>query len=263
MAKSNKVVYVTEHGLYYRPRAHFEEYQAKKRSALQLLRRFAGKVSAPYLSMSFGKDSTVALALMAMVFDRVQCVYVNCGEFDEWPDTARVRREIESRFPVSVVEVPAQSVVECYRRVGYYYITANSKAEKQADREYAASFISAISEATSANDGFVMGLRADESPARRSLFRYRGPLYHRKSDAKLVCCPLHNWTVDDVWTFTVEYDLPYNELYDYVGLTPMEPGQLRNGAMFAYPRSLRLVRDLYPELFYRFQREFPNVLDFV
>ena len=243
-------------------------YQLRKEEALCLLKQFSELVIRPYLSMSWGKDSIVAYSLVRRVFPDIRVVYVNCGEFDEWPDTLRVKTLMCDRFGIDLVEVQAESVVQCFRRVGYWYPPpAKTDQEHASDTLYSDSFLNAIDLVTGDCDGNIMGLRAEESAGRASLFTYRGPIYYRHGNGnagakcgRYVCCPLHDWTTDNIWTYHAEFDLPYNELYDCPGV---EPRRRRNGAMFggtgAERGGLQTAKRLYPDLFNHFAAEFPAV----
>jgi len=250
----------------YRLRAQVDKlYQLRKRKALELLRKFADLVVNPYFSMSWGKDSVVAYCLAREIFPHIRVVYVNCGEFDEWPDTPRVKQILAKRFEIPLVEVQAESVIESFRRVGYWYPPpAKAPEEAESDRLYSQSFFDAIASVTADCDGNIMGLRAEESAGRSALFEFRGPIYYRQYDRKHVCCPVHDWTSEDIWTFHVENDLPYNELYD---CPLIERGRLRNGAMFGGTShnygTIKVVKMLYPGLFNRFAAEFPETRAYV
>lgn len=252
--------------LAYQLRARADKlYQLRKKKAHDLLRQFATLVERPYFSMSWGKDSVIAYCLVREIWSDIRVVYVNCGEFDEWPDTERVKKILCGRFNINLVEVKAESVIEGFRRVGYWYPPpAKTEEERLSDQMYSDSFFDAIASVTKDCDGFIMGLRAEESSGRESLFTHRGPIYYRRKDHRYVCCPLHDWSTEDIWTFHVEYNLPYNELYD---CPAVEKRRRRNGAMFGGTGSARggmkIAKRLYPELFNRFAAEFPEVRCYV
>lgn len=248
--------------LAYRIRARVDRiYAARKRTAIDLLNRFAGLVERPYLSMSWGKDSVVTFVLANQVFDDLRVVWANGGKWDEWPDTERVKNLMCERFDIQLIEVQSESVIERYRRVGYFYTSPpQTAAERQSHKQYNDSFRQAIASVTEDCDGNICGLRAGESSGRYALFQYRGPIYRRNYEDKLVCCPVWNWTAEDIWTFHAEYDLPYNELYD---CPLIERGRLRNGGLFGGTGlnygAYRIVKMLYPDLFNEFALEFPEI----
>ncbi len=57
------------------------------------------------------------------------------------------------------------------------------------------------------------GLRAAESRRRRDHLRMAGPLYQGKGGV-WYCCPLWDWSADDVWTYIAGHELPYHPAYD-------------------------------------------------
>lgn len=56
----------------------------------------------------------------------------------------------------------------------------------------------------------VIGVRAQESPRRRDTWRTFG----RKPDGTFYCCPIFDWSADDVWAFLNGRGLPHSSLYD-------------------------------------------------
>lgn len=106
-------------------------------------------------------------------------------------------------------------------------------------------------------NGVFMGLRSEESRARRLNFASRGPLY-RITDGTWRCSPLLQWIAEDVFAYHVEYNLPINPSYlQNRFLAPEEiriswaiptPTGMTRGAMehlrFYYPEQFRRLRDL-------------------
>lgn len=86
------------------------------------------------------------------------------------------------------------------------------------------------------------GLRMDEHRKRRDWLASQGPIYTVKSGCGRRCCPLWDWTADDVWALIVGWGLAYSPVYDRyeeigiprvaqrVGPLPLEPrGHLEQG----------------------------------
>lgn len=237
-------------------------------NSLRIIERGLKEMKSPYISMSFGKDSSVMSHLIWSHHPEIPMIYVNCGEFDEWPDTPRVKKEFLAMFPNSIfIELTAPSIWEFYKSVGFYIQDEETTKEtRKAQREYSESLGIAIdSEAQRRGyDGSFIGLRAEESNNRNRLFKMRGNLYFAKTRNEWACHPLEKWTSRDIWAYIVKNDLSYNELYD---IAPQGRELARNGAMFGtrsarYGRLVFLKR-AYPELFNRFAEEFPEVRAYV
>lgn len=246
-------------------RRHVEMSQQWIRQALELARR-------PYVACSFGKDSLCLLHLVALARPGVDVIWLRADEYDEWPDTERVAREFERRFPITLHPVWTMSITECYRAAGGFYVFAETQAQREADRRYARAFVEAMEGEASRLDcdlAFI-GLRQEESKRRRLLLRTRGALFFARTHRIMECFPLSRWSARDVWAYIHENELPYPDLYD---LHP-DRERARNGAMFAanvpviggvstYFGQLAVLRRMYPELFNRFAAEFPDVRAYV
>jgi 3'-phosphoadenosine 5'-phosphosulfate sulfotransferase (PAPS reductase)/FAD synthetase len=237
--------------------------------SLHIIDSGLNRIRSPYISMSFGKDSIVMSHLIWSHYPGTSpMMYVNCGEFDEWPDTPRVKSEFLALFPsCTFIELSAPSIWEFYKSVGFYIQDEETTPEtRQAQRKYAASLGKVLdSEANRRGyDGSFIGLRAEESHTRYRLFAMRGNLYYAKTRDEWTCCPLEKWTSKDIWAYIVTNSLPYNELYD---LAPEGRELARNGAMFG-TRSARYGRlvffkHVYPDLFNRFADQFPEARAYV
>lgn len=252
------------YSLYSRLNSH--KWQIVK--SLRVIERGLEKMKSPYISMSFGKDSIAMSHLIWSHYPEIPMMYVNCGEFDEWPDTERVKNDFLALFPGCVfVELSAPSIWQFYKSVGFYIQDEETTKEaRQAQRNYSASLGKALDAEAKRRgyDGSFIGLRREESDNRDRLFSMRGNLYYAKTRGEWACHPLEKWTSKDVWAYIVKNNLPYNELYD---LAPEGRELARNGAMFG-TRSARYGRlvffkRVYPDLFNKFAADFPEVRAYV
>lgn len=60
-------------------------------------------------------------------------------------------------------------------------------------------------------DVLIMGIRAEESPARAK--KWGEITNHQRSGAKVIC-PIFDWAADELWHFIRSHKIPYCELYD-------------------------------------------------
>lgn len=65
-------------------------------------------------------------------------------------------------------------------------------------------------------DQRVMGMRAEESPARSMVAAVRGPAY-TYADGGRALNPIMHWRVADVWAYTLRAGLPWLSIYDHLG----------------------------------------------
>lgn len=182
------------------------------------------------LSLSFGKDS-VAMCHLVLSVTNIPIIYINCGEFDEFPETNALKAKYERAMGVSIIELNGTSVIEAHRKAGYIIADHDErKAVKRICRE-ANNVLNDTACAYMREHslmGIFMGLRKSESRTRAILLNARGPIYFAKKRNAWTCCPLWNWSARDVWAYTVKENLPYHRLYD---IAPCGREKARKGAM--------------------------------
>lgn len=104
-------------------------------------------------------------------------------------------------------------------------------------------------------EGFDMafiGVRGEESPRRRETWRTFG----RKGDGTCYCCPIFEWTTNEVWEFLNARKIPHCRLYDEgnsrIGciMCPLANQAQRMQDARRYPRHVAMLRkgaDLFVE----------------
>lgn len=86
-------------------------------------------------------------------------------------------------------------------------------------------------------DGSAVGLRADESRARRAHIRKNGTLFYAKKNAAWHALPLAHWTDQDVWAYLLTRHAPYSAAYDRLSEMGIPLRDQRTGP-FAVERAL-------------------------
>jgi phosphoadenosine phosphosulfate reductase len=247
----------------YLAHAGLPAFRRRISASLALVEQAGQVMRRPYISMSFGKDSTVMTHLLLTVLPDAPVIYIDCGTFDEWPDTPRVKTEFLARYPCRLIEITGSSIIDYYRQAGIAYTqeAEETPAARRAQRAYGASLGRLIAqEAQRLNcDGGFIGMRR-ESANRQRLFNQCGPLYFAQERQLWTCCPLAAWSARDVWAYIVQHDLPYNELYD---IHPRGRELARNGAMLgtrlAGQGRLAWLKQMYPAWWNLFVAEFPEI----
>jgi len=252
----------------YELHARTAEFAARVKSAETILANGLAVMKRPYISLSFGKDSMVMAHFILSRQPDIPVVYVNCGEWDEWPDTPRVKQAFLQRFPsCHFIELHGPSIMEAFMRAGWYVQDEEDNATaRKAQHDYGKSLGDVLNAEAKRRgyDGAFIGIRKEESRNRLRLFRMRGSLYFAEMRGMWACHPLMHWTGCDVWAYICSHNLPYNELYD---LDPRGREMARNGAMFG-SRSARygrlvFLQKMYPDWFNRFVSRFPEVRRFL
>lgn len=116
-------------------------------------------------------------------------------------------------------------------------------------------------------NGVFLGLREDESSARRVHLRMQGPLFFAKSDGAWHCNPIAKWSVMDVWAYIVSRNLDYNRAYDRLSEIGVPLARQRIGPL-AVERALgygmiAILKRGWPDLYNRFVEKYPEARAYV
>ena len=206
-------------------------YRRQLSEATELIERHHDHV----VSTSWGKDSMVLLHLAASVIHEVQAInarYPNPAE--RFADMDRVRDAMLSRPDMAHIrytEVPTPGEWCMYERAGGGFSEAVTKQQREAARWWKSNFSANMNAAMErvGGAGVMLGLRAEESHARRLNLATHGTYYERK-DGMHVVLPLSRWTGRDVWAYMVAHDLPRLRIYDECSCTRE---RARSGFVFA------------------------------
>jgi phosphoadenosine phosphosulfate reductase len=221
-----------EERLAFKLRAYNDEY--KRRCAIMRSRvrrafaflekqraRQADNRSLACIAFSGGKDSTVLLDAVLAVVPEIDVCWYDDGW--DYPETLAFIDATEKRLGKRILRV-AYPPEELWAGLDPDREHPSDLMAKDMDERYFAVFL---------------GLRAGESGRRRWLFERRGYLYWHKTDRQWHCCPLWDWTTEDIWTYIVEHNLPYNAVYDKLAQlgVPLEyrrVGPLTAGVVYRY-----------------------------
>jgi 3'-phosphoadenosine 5'-phosphosulfate sulfotransferase (PAPS reductase)/FAD synthetase len=211
--------------------------------------------------MSWGKDSTVLGHLALETLEHpLQMAHLKCAH--EIPGGECVaayfaeRAQIHELQPINTLE---ESLV-WLRDVGLPHERAKSVQQriiKTRKKDRATEWLRGIGFEVTA-----LGMRAQESLARKACMKYHGLTYQLKDSGHWVTNPIGHWSHADVWAYLVSRELPWHPLYDHewAGQTRET---IRNGGWLYTDGADRgwaaWLRRFYPELFERLAEEFPRV----
>lgn len=213
------------------------------------------------VSVSWGKDSTVVLALSADVHGSVIGIHGRYREpAERLTDLDEVRDSALSRLNVDYHEVEVPGEWDVFERVGHAFRSASSREEKRAiawwDREFADRMRAAA--VRLGCPGYSYGYRTRESRARKINVAMRGSDYLLK-DGFGSLLPLAKWTSDDVWAYLVTNDLPWPRIYDIAANRErMRSDFTWTVNMFQWGQEAEWRR-AYPELFDRWIERWPEL----
>lgn len=221
-----------------------------------------------YVSISWGKDSTVLAHLVASVIgtDATNAISIQYGTphdngewtiepFDRWPDLVKVKDDFLSSYPLNYYEAYVPSFWYLCEQYDCKPITVDMSGGGKNIGLVENIFVSAFErtiDTTAKELGFIgnlMGMRKEESNNRQRHFAMRGHTYYAKERAFWCCNPLCDWSGDDIWAYIVLHDLPYSELYDAQGFDrdTLRNGLMIGGGMMRYGAYVHFKR-LYPGL---------------
>lgn len=137
-----------------------------------------------YCSVSWGKDSTVVAHLVLTQFRHVPVAYVKANRAN--PDSDLVQQAFMDvhRVPTDIFPVMLHSLDQGETINGFFDGVAKHLGKRR-----------------------IMGIRAQESASRRLSAKVHG------ISTALVCRPILDWTIDDVFAYLLWRELPIHPVY--------------------------------------------------
>jgi len=151
------------------------------------------QVNNPYVACSFGKDSSVMLHLVLEQYPNVQIKMLGKTETSLIDDYDSIINWWEENYKCKVERIIYKGWLEGGTKKG---IAKNMQADE--------------------NDSYFVGIRQEESVARRITLLKNGKFYKMK-DGKIRIAPLSIWTTDDIAAYIVSKKLPLLKAYQREG----------------------------------------------
>lgn len=227
---------------------HSERVRGKIVAALAAVSHALARTRRPYVAFSGGKDSLVTLALVHRVNPDVPLIWSD--DELEYPETVR--------YMAAMQELAGEQL-----RVTLGWAEHAGWFRSWQDRPYwreplpGAIRAGRDSDEWAAREGYdlvCMGLRMDESQIRRGSLGARGPVYTVARGVRTRCCPLWDWSADDVWAVIAGWGLPYNPAYDILTDIGIARDKQRVGPLPLTPR--RYLADGWPDLLERLEARY-------
>lgn len=169
----------------------------------------------PWVSISGGKDSLVALHLTRRLNPNVRVAFFNSGL--EFPQTLKYVRNLARAWDFDLHEYPGEpSGLEILKANGAWEYgraltpTEVSLHEAVVERPLKRAL-------TDLGPACVYGVRADEAENRRMyLTRAKGQITKRHRNGSVISAhisPAWRWASEEVFAYIAQYDLPLNPLY--------------------------------------------------
>ncbi len=195
------------------------ESLAPERILETLFEAFPGRVS---LACSFQKEEAVLLDMLFAIDPKARVFALDTHVL--FPETYAVWREVEQRYKtkVEVFEGPSLG-----RQAAVH---GDELWKSKPELCCAIRKVEPLARALADLDGWITGLRRDQSPTRANAPKVGWDEAHELWKAN----PLAEWRDEDCWAYINERGLPYNELHDRgyssIGCTHCtQPGSGREG----------------------------------
>lgn len=161
------------------------------------------------VSFSGGKDSTCMLDLMMSICpDKIVPVFFDSGGV--WHSSYKLIEQLESKYNKRIEIIKAD--------FGYEKCWDKSLASREVLTDSFLNKVIVYDNAIKAKNLFnldlqCIGIRADESKNRKIRFRaYENHRYTKKTQIYQFA-PLEKWTTENVWTYLLSNNIPYNDVY--------------------------------------------------
>jgi phosphoadenosine phosphosulfate reductase len=175
-----------------------------------------------YVACSFQKEASVILHMLLQIEPEARFFTLDTGVL--FPETYETWREIERRYGVTI---DGFSGISLGRQAALH---GEALWSHDPDRCCEIRKVRPMREALASVDGWVAGLRRDQSPDRAATPKFQWDPKHGLWKAN----PIADWTERDVWRYINEHDIPYHPLHDQgyasIGCTHCtSPGEGREG----------------------------------
>lgn len=224
------------------------------------------------VSVSWGKDSLCVLHLALSVHGHAKAVHGRYSSMEELPDIPSVRDAFLSIYGKNVeyIETPLWGDWELYHRAGRFFLSPETKAERQLLAEWHNQIRQQLDDAMQSvgAKGKIIGLAAHESHGRKMNIVVRGSHYQSSDESMPKLLPIAHWHPADVWAYMLTHDLPRLKIYD----AAKDPERARSEFAFAVigkdaadairrHGAWREWADCYPDFWSKWVMQWPVIRD--
>ncbi len=232
-------------------------FKPKLFSALATITHALNRSKRPYIALSGGKDSLAVMALTLSVRDDVPMMWSD--DELEYPETVAWMEMVQTVAGDQLIIGKGWT-----EHAGWFRPWRNDPPWRkplpgtvhvgmEADDWMAGA---GHWRKGAGSDLTILGTRASESRHRRDWFLQvrsdrAAMVYPVQSGTGRRCCPIWDWTDDDVWALITGWRLPYNTAYDRMAEAGVAPTRRRVGPMPLVPR--QTLEIVWPDLLTRLE----------
>lgn len=243
-------------------------YQNRIKKAKDILFSEIKKSKRPALSFSSGKDSVVLLDLAVKCGFKGELVffkYGTCTDAETPQENINLLKYYAQKHNLKYNILNCLGETDCWEMCGRFTLFPDGEKEEKAFKTTNMDFQkqSFIFEKNTGTDLSIIGMRKKESNRRNLLLSSRGEVYQTKTRNSITCCPLANFSNEDIWAYIFSNQLPYLSIYDYPYLDRRRNRNeitllyndaiIRNGMIFHY-------KQMYPAFFSWIKERWGNVI---
>lgn len=237
--------------------AKLAPYQRRVDKAIETVREALKDVRHPLLSFSSGKDSVVLLDIAIRAGFDGDLLFFKYGistDVETPVENLELLKYYAGKHGLDYHILDCSGEVDCWERCGRFILFPETAGEKRIFTQTNMDFAKK-SETFCRENGVdlqLIGLRKAESARRKVMLNKKGQIYTVRSRESLTCCPLANFSSEDIWAYIFSNDLKYLSIYDYPF---MDRRMIRNEITMLYNDALirhgmiSYYREMYPFFF--------------
>lgn len=232
-------------------------YQKKVKSAIETARQALSNSKNPLLSFSSGKDSVVLLDIAVKAGFRGDLLFFKygiCTDVETPKENLELLKYYADLYGLRYHALECLGEVDCWEQCGRFILFPETKEEKRIFKQTNYDFAKKSERFCRENkvDLQFIGMRKAESARRRATLNKKGLIYQTKLRESSTCCPIADFTSEDVWAYIFGNGLKYLSIYDYPYIDRRKNRNeitmlyndeiIRRGQIFHYKR-------MYPDIF--------------
>lgn len=237
--------------------AKMQSHKKKVKKAKETIKLALSNASKTALSFSSGKDSVVLLDLAIKAgFDGTLIFfkYGICTDVETPQENINLLKYYANKHGLHYQILECFGEADCWEKCGRFTLYPKSENEKRIFYQTNYDFVKKSAQFEEENDidlG-IIGMRKDESKRRKIILNRNGAIYKTKGRKSITCCPLLNFSNDDIWAYIFSNNLKYLSIYDYPYIDRRvnrneitmlyNDAIIRNGQIFHYQK-------MYPDFF--------------
>lgn len=216
----------------------------------------------PYLSWSTGKDSTAMLALVAE-----QCPGVRIMRYDsgyELPENNEYAKYVMDLLGISQAQVdivrPPCDPFDAKIEAGYFDLAAVAKVNERVMMKPITAWA-----AEGKYDLAFIGLRKEESRARRMMTKTQGQLHYCKKNKIMQCYPMANFRAEEIFGVLNYYGIEPHPVYKKTKFQPREWVRVNWLIVSAGAErgTLAWLQYYYPDIFAKLSDKLPEMRGYI